>query len=315
MGSRRISLFLLSSVAVAVLARARAEEPSARELIALAPVLDSSDAGCRSLDVGGWLGYDGALAPKLSFRALYRAPNQFALLISDAADGTPLAFCSGRKIFVYDPVGPTVYYSEEAGFTLEITCTNTGVKFGLSSLLYDRSPQHILVDFRSVLSFTGRGAVGAALADGVVKRNINEFEFIRMFQGKPYLTINIDLTKTCPYTEAAFVRDGITFLRLDRLTFNGALGDEPFAFPARLRLTRALPVKNVTADKQITAFPSVAAVLERATLVRAVISRAGPPGPIDIPGLSGVNWDRVRENDKKFARAIRDLVPPSLRAR
>ena len=48
---------------------------------------------------------------------LYRAPNQSSMLICDAVDGTPLAFCSGRKMLVYDPVGPTVYYSEAAGFS------------------------------------------------------------------------------------------------------------------------------------------------------------------------------------------------------
>jgi hypothetical protein len=56
-------------------------------------------------------------------------------------------------------------------------------------------------------------------------------------------------------------------------------------------------------------------VLDRACLVRAVVNKAGPPGPTKIPGLTGVDWDRVRENDKKFAKALKGLVPPSLRAR
>jgi hypothetical protein len=73
-------------------------------------------------DVGGWSGGNEALAPKLRFHALYRAPNQCSLLISAAADGMPLTFCTGRKMFVCDLVGPTVYDSEEAGFTLGMTC-------------------------------------------------------------------------------------------------------------------------------------------------------------------------------------------------
>ena len=318
MGSRRISSFPLTNVAVAVvllLAPARAGEPSARALIAIAPVLDSSDGNCQSLDVRGWLGSDAVLAPKLKFSTLYRAPNQFSLLISDAADGTPLAFCSGRKMFVYDPVGPTIYYSEDAGFALEMACTPTEVKFKLNYLLKSKSDQHILVDFRSVLAFAGRDGEGPALVDEILKSNTSEFGFIRKVRDQPFLKINIDLTKTCPYTEAAFVRDGITYLCFDRLTLNDAPADETFAFPAKQRLTRLLPVIDVTANKEIAAIPDMAAVVGRATLVRAVVNKAGPPGPVDIPGLSGVDWDRIRENDKKVANALRALVPPSLRAR
>ena len=49
--STRLSTFLFIVLAVALpLATARAGEPAARELIALAPVLDRADVGCQSLD-------------------------------------------------------------------------------------------------------------------------------------------------------------------------------------------------------------------------------------------------------------------------
>jgi hypothetical protein len=72
MGPGRQSRVPLAGVALvlALLAPARAGEPTARELIALAPRLDSSDRDCRSLDIGGWVGTDQALAPKIRFRAL-----------------------------------------------------------------------------------------------------------------------------------------------------------------------------------------------------------------------------------------------------
>ncbi len=162
MGTRRLSRFPIAgaTLVAALVATARAGEPSARELIALAPVIDSSDAGCRSLDVGGYLGGEKGTGPRLRFRALYQAPNQSSMLICDAVDGTPLAFCSGRKMLVYDPVGPTVYYSETAGFTLELTRTNTAFQFSYNFSLVTGSPHRILADFRSVIIGVRRAGPG-----------------------------------------------------------------------------------------------------------------------------------------------------------
>jgi hypothetical protein len=58
----------------------------------------------------------------------------------------------------------------------------------------------------------------------------------------------------------------------------------------------------------------VSLVVARAAVVRSVVNKASRPGPINIPGLTGVDCYRVKENDNKFAKALRDLVPPSLRA-
>jgi hypothetical protein len=317
MGSRSVLVFALTSAifAVAILAQAQAADPSARELIALSPILDSSDEAVRSLDVGGWFGCDEDLAPKLRFRALYRTPNQFSLLISDA-EGAPLAFCVGTKMFLYDPVGPTVYYSENASFTLQVACTLTGLKFKYNFLLNTKKPHRIFVDFRSVmLLFQGQSQKRGDSEDRVVKRNASEFELIRFFENRPYLTINIDLAKKCPYTEASVIHEGITYLRRDRLILNDRLGDELFVFPAKQLFTQGLPVSNVREDADVASALNLTDVLTRASIVRAVVKKAGPSGPINIPGLSGVNWDRVRVNDKKFAKSLRLLVPASYRAR
>ena len=113
MASRCLLRFLIAGTAfvATLLHTARAGEPSVRELIALAPVLDSADRGCRSLDIGGWLGGDKALAPKLRFRALFRAPNQFSLLINGRASlcGLGSSRTTGRSLSVFTPgLSPTV---------------------------------------------------------------------------------------------------------------------------------------------------------------------------------------------------------------
>jgi hypothetical protein len=291
----------------------RAGDPSADELVALAPLIDSSDARCKSLDVGGWLGSDEPLAPKWRFRALYRAPDQSCMLITDASDGTPLGFGSGRKMFIYDPIGPNLYYSEAAGFNLKMLCTTTGIKMKFNYLVNCKTAQHILLDFRSIMSLTGHASDGRAVDDTVVKRTASNFELLREFKNEPYLSLRIDLSKEYPYTGAAFFWNGKTYLCVDRLTVNAALKDEVFLFPAKRRFPRALPVKVVRADEGTAAIREMETVFERAGVVRAVINRAGPPEAINIPGFSTADWERVRANDRKFAKTLKGLVPASLR--
>jgi hypothetical protein len=316
MRTRRISLcrWTSAAVAVALVIQAQAGEPSVRDLIALAPVLDSSDEVCRSLDVGGWFGGAEALAPRVRFRALYRAPNQFSLLLSDTVDDTPLVFCTNRKMLCYDPVGPRVYYSEDACFTLEMAAIRADLKWNCDYFLTGRKPHHIFLDFRSVLSLSVPNTV-KDFEDKVVKRTSSKFELLRDFQNEPYYKIKIDLNKVCSYTEATFFDQGSIFLCLDKLTLNGAVDDEAFEFPAKLRLPRGLPLKHVRSDDDDAAMRIMIFDVTQASIVRSVVNRAGRSGPINIPELSSIDWDRARQNDKKFSKALKALVPLSLRTR
>ena len=145
-------------------------------------------------------------------------------------------FCSGKKMFVYDVVSPTtVSYSENASFTLELTCTSTSLTFNSNFFIKDGKPHHILVDFRSVMSNLGANAEGSGFGDRVAKRNAGEFALIRSYETRSSLILNVDLAAKCPYTSAEFVCDGRTGLRLDRLALDGGPGNEPFALPAKLR--------------------------------------------------------------------------------
>jgi len=183
-GSKCVAPFTYAGAVLAagLLASVRAGEPTARELTNMAPVLDSSSADCRSLDIGGRNCADATLAPTLRFRALYRAPGEFSLLISGAADGTPLAFCSGRKALAYDPVGATVYYSENARFTVEVGGAHDECIFRYQYyLIFPRNeePHRILVDLRSLFLASPRAAESGPLQERVLGRNASEFVLIR----------------------------------------------------------------------------------------------------------------------------------------
>jgi hypothetical protein len=298
------------------------EEATTRLLVALAPVLDSSDRSCRSLDIGGYtaagaMGSDKPPGGYLRFRVIYRAPDRFSLLLSDPEDGTPVAFGSGRKMLVYDPVDPAVYYSERGGIRLEMVGTGGQLRFNCTYLLCSSKPSRILLDFTSLLSITSgqQGAAHVAFEEQVVRGKAGIFRLSRRYEDGVNLTLNVDTSKPCPYTATTLAWNGVTMMCLDRLILNAPLGDELFEFPVKERLGRGLPLKEATTDENPAANLRMTEVIGRAYAVRAVVNQMRPPAAPDVPGPGGVDWATVRENDRKYAKALRELVPPSLRAR
>jgi hypothetical protein len=315
--SRCLSQFALACgvLSSALLAAARAGEPTLHVLADLAPVLDSSNAGCQSLDIGGRNVVDATVSPTLRFRALYRAPRDFSLLISGATDDIPLAFCSGRKALAYDPVGSIVYYSENARFTLEVAAARERGNFGYHYYLIlprNKEPNGILVDLRSWFSTSARAAESGLVQDKVVKRNASEFVLTRKFNNGYGLTFNVDLTQQCVYTAATVSCGDKAFLALDRLILNHRLEDEDFWFPTKRQLSRVVRLKDVTSD--IVHGDDLNRALDRAMVIRAILNRPAATEPDHVSALPGVDWDRVRESDAKYAKALRDIVPPKLRA-
>jgi hypothetical protein len=313
---RCLSLFPVASAAfaVALLNPALADEPSAQELITLKPAFDSTNPGCKTLEVGGWLG-DGECGPttKLSFRALYRSPGQLCLLLSDTVDGTPLALFSGKSMLLYDHVTPTLYYSTTAGFSVVLAGADQGeLRFNINYRLTAEEPSRIVIDFGSLFSFN-RWKGGAQTHDSVVRLDANVFQLVRSVGDEPVFVIDVDPARKCPYTRAAFGASGTTKFCMNRLNLDSPTGGEPFAFPTKEQLGRAMPVTTVTGQEGIATMRITNALMERAAAVRSVVNRVGPGEAIPLRGLSDVDFNRVRDNDKKYAKALRELIPPSLR--
>ena len=209
----------------------------------------------------------------------------------------------------------TCTISEESTFSIAMACLEKSLNFNFNYLLHDKSRQRITLNFRSVFSCSDRAVHEMVVADTVVRRGTNEFQLISDVDGSRFLTIGVDLTKNCPYTEASFFWESDTYFSLSRLAMNRPLDNELFAFPPRSRLPRDLPVKVIGPDESTPASSVlINAAIARATVVRSVADRAGSPAPIDIPGLADVNWYHVRENDRKFAKALKELVPARLQS-
>jgi hypothetical protein len=317
MRPRRLSRFPITCAVLfaTLLAPAWAGEPSARDLAGLVPVIDSSNEVCRSIEIGGFIGDEKGPGPRMRFRALYRAPDRFSFLLSDSADGTPLVFCSGRKILVYDPVGPSVVYSEDGGFRVEMTGAREKIKFNYICLFKNSNKiSSIFMDLNSLMAYDGKATGAGAAGDSLAKIEGQKYALIKQSNDHTKIYFEMDLARRCPCTSVTFTMDGSTFLCLDKIVLDGPLDDEQFAFPAKELLARELPIRDVTADEDFAKIRDTAEIVGRAAIVRSVMYQVGSQAAINIPGLSGVDWERVREDDKKLSKALRELVPSSLQS-
>jgi len=90
---------------------AKSDEPTVDELIAMCPSLDSSNPACRDFEFrqSGLSDEPERVGSKsICFRAVYRAPDKFGLLIYDGSDNTPLIYAMDGKVLLYDPSKPVV---------------------------------------------------------------------------------------------------------------------------------------------------------------------------------------------------------------
>ncbi len=92
----RTSPLSLLALAFLVSVQAKAADPTARDLIALAPIVSSKDESIRSIEIAGYYALDDKI--DTTFRALYQSPGRFAFLMSDGASGIPISFSVNRNI-------------------------------------------------------------------------------------------------------------------------------------------------------------------------------------------------------------------------
>ena len=319
-GNRSLILLAYATLTAAVASSGVAGEPSARELVALAPVIRSSDKNCKSIDISGFMNKEGIT--DLKFRAVYRAPDRFALLLYDGLDGTPLLYCSDRNMFVYDPVGPSFLYSGYAGFQIDLLATVETFVFSIDGSVVRSKSSSISIDLQSILWGPGQNGLALmdqAVKDGVVrdevvKRNEGSYKLVRHEEEGSTIRIDVRLNANPPYTAIDFAEGGAPkpFLGIDKLAINGALKDEMFAFPEKDRLARTMTVRDVAGDGVLKSLGALALVT-RAAVVRTAVNHPESRARIKHPELLGVDWERVKQNDKRFSKILKTLVPQGLR--
>lgn len=290
---------------LALLARpATAGEPTAADLIAMAPLIRSDDKAIRTIELAGHVRHEGKLS--YTFRALYKAPNRFAFVAFGGADGIPIYLVAGREMFVYEPVRPElVAFHDVAGF-----CTigvedgkhdlSTGVRF------VGHKPETIEVDLKPFfLPLPREKHPGEAR---VVKTGERQYTLLRRGEGVYYRS-RIDLSRPSPFTtfEAAPSPTAEPTYGLDTIVVNGDLDDSAFRPPALGRLPDGLKVHEIRGDSLLSEADG-ASLMMRAFHVRSDLHEPRLKRGILGPAMMGIRWDRVRENDARYGAAVKGLV-------
>ena len=285
---------------------ATAGEPSARDLIARAPVIRSSDEEIRSIEIAGYERADGKILR--TFRALYRAPDRFAFVTRAGYDGTPLSFAAERKMLVYDPVRPEVLVFHDVGNYRTIAAEGGKFEYTWGCKFTGDRPGDITLDLKSLFTAPASAKGGSSWEESVVKTGENRY-VLTVKQDKFYRRSRVDLNRPEPFAtfEIANSPDGPPRFCVDKIVVNGELKDEEFAFPSTGRLAGTLKVREI--KDGLFAQANGSAVLMRAYHDRQTIHEPPGRGEIITPFLTGIRRGRIEEHDRLYAKQIRELIP------
>jgi hypothetical protein len=279
---------------------------TAEDLIAIAPVIDSADPKCQSIEVRGRMRSQGEV--NLRFRAVYRAPDHFAFLFSDGGDGAPLMFVADGQGVLYDPIEPTlrrIPHGAYALIRLERKGERANFSFGLGlHSKEDADPEEIpriLLDFRSILALAAENQrlidTGGETYRLIIQRHkesVDHYEFDKKLQ--PSLQKYV-----------AFLKDELEpFLTLDSIRLNVALRDEEFRLPDLSRLAGKIAVRDFPTDGVLSGVKTIGEIC-RTAYVRVAAHNPKARRIVPFPRLVGIRWDEIRQHDLVCAPALREL--------
>jgi len=218
-------------------------EPSAEDLIALAPVFSNGDPRCQGIDVCGTMAVADGVAP-LKFRVSYRAPDQHALVIRDGADDTPLLWAVDRKVIAYEPIRPAVLYSTGPRTEFILYANDERIWCSLGIASSKDKPSGMCVSVKGLFS-------GPSQGDEVVKTGDGTYRLTRVKNEGLSVVAHVDTNRLQPYTKVE-LRAGhknSIFLSLYKIAVGEPPGDEAFATPTKEQLAAKLTVRECLDDE------------------------------------------------------------------
>ena len=297
---RTRSLLLVCAAGLAVASPIIAGEPSPADLIRLAPTISSTDPKVRSIEMVGRMRMEGL---QVRFRAVYRSPDRYAIRFSDGSDGTPLVFIADRQMLVYDPIRPSVLCMKDGHFNVAVRQKGEKSMFHWELGKSRQIKDEITFDVKSLLN-------SSAIDERVVREGDHAYRLFRTDEQGGTIVYSIDGTKKQPVESIrAFSKESHEAnLAIDRVVVDGPLKDEEFRFPDKARLAENIDVHDWPGDGLLETFGEVA-VMMRAFQARKGANHPGLRHSIRFPGFRRLDWDEVRENDRKFSAVLKEFLP------
>jgi hypothetical protein len=269
-------------------------------LIDRAPVIRSSDEGCRSIELGGYLRANESAC--LTFRAIYRAPSHFALLIRDGADGTPLFVAADRRILLYDPLRSALLWKEDTNIHFSLVKERDALRIHLDATTDKDRPSGVLVDIKSMVA-------GPFPNDIVTRIGDRKYRLTRTTEKGNSLECAIDLDRKQPYANIQIMHAGQNrpSLRIESLELNGNMDQDEFLFPKKDELAGKTCLRELP-DGAMASSGGGLTVLMAACYARAAINKPEMREAIERAGFSDIDWKGVEENDKRFSHVLREAL-------
>lgn len=286
-------LFLSSS-----LAKALGDDPSAEQLIKLAPTIESRDGRYRNIEISGFM--DGGDSVSVSFRVRRHGSDNFALYIADNSDGTPLVVFNNKRLFVYDATVGGLLYLSNANFQYIFHFADGAF---IHKLLFGRSnePCQILVDLKSLYDRESRGDVVARVDGG-------KFRLTReLAEGKSFVAL-VDPSRSCPFVQVALMKVGLNepFILVRELNVNEDVRGAWPRLPSKERFAGKVDVLDWSADSALHAIAGVA-LMKRSLLVRSAIRIKGLRAAYEQRFGAQIDWDEVARKDQIVSQSIREV--------
>jgi hypothetical protein len=280
-----------------MLSAADAAKPTVDDFTRLASRISSDDSERRSIEIGGYLKNKDEKNNEvfhLTFRAIYQAPDQYAFSMYDGKDGTPLVIAADNKVFVYDPIRPAVLYFSgvKPKFMVCQEEERFQFKFGM-----DTKSGEVTCDIKSFLLGPRKGSAIAKDADGTYWLTLTTL------RGN-FCVATFDASRPSACTKLDLVKQGDEqpFLSIDKISIDGEIPVKHFTFPSKDQLSSKVKVQELLIDGYLTYSQAVALVLRAATVRSAVHD------PKLRDAIKEIDWDQVKENDKTYSKALRELL-------
>jgi hypothetical protein len=277
----------------------KAADPSAEELIRLAPTLKSGDGKYSSIEISGYV--DGESFMRFDFHVRHRAPDRYALYLADGSDNTPVIYFDNGKLLMYNAVEGAVLYLSNASFNYTFCFEEAKFSHRFAVSRSDE-PCSILFDVKSLYDREG-------MEDTVTRADDGMFRLTRKLMGGKSLVALVDPSRRCPFRQIAVLKvdSDKPFILVRELSVNEDVHGAWPVFPPKDVLAEKVALKDWSSDAQFGGL-AVSEFMARSLLARPAIRDKEAREYYERRFGAPKDWSHVEGNDRRISQSIRELI-------